>query len=72
MSYMTENRSFYAIILGAIIAPFSLIGYETAGHLAEETINASTNSPKGIIYAYAMSVFIGLYYIIGMLFALGG
>src|SRR6478672_10770063 len=49
-----ENRTgwdapFYAFLIGLLMAQYTYTGFDASAHVAEETINASTEAPKGIV-----------------------
>jgi len=48
---------------------YSFSGYESAGHMTEETKNASISAPKGIIFCCVTSAIMGFIYLLGLLFA---
>ena len=50
---------------------YSFSGYESAAHMTEETKNASISAPLGIIFCCLTSAFMGLFYILGLLYASG-
>jgi amino acid transporter len=47
---------------------FSLNGYEAGAHLSEETTNATSSAPKGIVYTTIASAITGFVYILGLLY----
>jgi len=48
---------------------FSFSGYEGGAHMAEETKNASSSAPWGIVYTCLASAFTGIIYITGLLYS---
>eukprot|EP00347_Sterkiella_histriomuscorum_P010241 403377050 len=62
----------YACCIGLLMCLFSFSGYEGGAHMAEETKNASSSAPKGIVYTCIASAFTGILYITGLLYACQG
>jgi amino acid transporter len=62
----------YVVLIGMLFASFAFSGYESGASMAEETINPSVAAPKGIIMACVITIFIGLIYFWGLLFAING
>lgn len=60
---------FYVSCLGLLMCLFSSSGYEGGAHMAEETKNASSSAPKGIVLTCLASALTGLCYLIGLLYA---
>lgn len=48
---------------------FSFSGYEGGAHMAEETKNASSSAPWGIIYTCLASAITGIIYLTGLLYS---
>jgi amino acid transporter len=59
----------YVCCIGLLMCLFSFSGYEGGAHMAEETKNASSSAPKGIVLTCIASAFTGIIYIIGILYA---
>ena len=68
-SEVGTNNVTYVVIIGLLVSVYSFAGYESAGHMTEETRNASISAPKGIIFCCLTSALLGLIYILGLLFA---
>lgn len=45
----------YVAVTGILLSQYTVTGYDSAAHLAEETMDASTNAPRGIIMSVAVS-----------------
>lgn len=60
---------FYVCSLGLLMCLFSSSGYEGGAHMAEETKNASSSAPKGIVLTTIATAITGLIYLIGLLYA---
>ncbi|KAI3858783.1 hypothetical protein MKX03_033736 [Papaver bracteatum] len=59
----------YIFVLGLLMSQYTLSGYDASAHMTEETKNADTNGPKGIISAIGISVIVGWGYLLGITFA---
>lgn len=53
-----------AFLMAALMGSFTLVGFEAAANLSEETIDASKNVPKAIILSVALSGGIGTIFLI--------
>lgn len=59
-----ENRTgwgapFYAFLLGLLMAQYTYTGFDASAHVAEETKNAATEAPKGIVRSVWVSILAG-------------
>ncbi|KAF6145871.1 hypothetical protein GIB67_028866 [Kingdonia uniflora] len=63
------HNKLYIFILGLLMSQYTLTGYDASAHMSEETKNADTNGPKGIISAIGISILVGWGYLIGITFA---
>lgn len=61
--------SWETVILGVTNCLFAFTGYEAGAHMAEETRDARTAAPWGIVGTVLTCAVAGLIYILGMLFA---
>ncbi|XP_021753962.1 amino-acid permease BAT1-like [Chenopodium quinoa] len=59
----------YIFLIGLLMSQYTLTGYDASAHMTEETKDADTNGPKGIISAIGISIIFGWAYIIGITFA---
>ena len=57
----------YVCLIGLLPAQFCLAGYDSAAHMSEETKNADSSAPWGIIWAVAGSSILGWVFIISLL-----
>ncbi|KAG0058739.1 hypothetical protein BGZ90_004794 [Linnemannia elongata] len=65
------SSSFYVFMLGLLQSQYTLSGYDSAAHMAEETQNASTGGPMGIIMAIVTASCVGWVFLVGMTFSIG-
>lgn len=49
----------YAFLVGLLMAQYTYTGYDASAHVAEETKNASTEAPKGIVRSVWVSILAG-------------
>lgn len=63
------NSVLYVCCIGMLMSLFSFTGYEGGAHMAEETKNASSSAPKGIVLTCLVTALTGLVYIAGLLYA---
>ncbi len=59
----------YVCMIGLLLSSYGFSGYEAGAHMAEETKNAASSAPKGILYTCIATAITGIAYIIGLLFA---
>lgn len=49
----------YAFLVGLLMAQYTYTGYDASAHVAEETRNAATEAPKGIVRSVWVSILAG-------------
>jgi amino acid transporter len=59
----------YVSAVGLLLAGYTFSGYDASAHLSEETSQAATSAPRGIVRAIWVSWVAGLVLIVGMLYA---
>lgn len=57
-------------LLGLLAAQWSMLGYDSSAHMAEETKDSYLNGPRGIIFAIIASVVMGFALILALTFSL--
>jgi amino acid permease (GABA permease) len=62
--------SFYIVLIGLLLAQYTFTGYDASAHMTEETHNASTAGPRGIVMSIVVSLFAGWVLLIGITFAI--
>ncbi|KAI8050550.1 APC amino acid permease [Syncephalis plumigaleata] len=60
----------YAALISLLMAQYTLSGYDASANMTEETKRADIAGPVGIVMAVVVSFFIGLFYLIGLNFAI--
>jgi len=60
----------YVVIIGILMAQYTLTGFDASAHMTEETHNAAMSGPLGIIMAIGVSAVLGWFLILGLLFSL--
>ena len=56
----------YSLMIGLLLAQWTLTGYDASAHTAEETKNPRKNAPWGIFIAVAISAIVGLLLLISV------
>ncbi|MBM7662869.1 amino acid transporter [Bacillus mesophilus] len=59
-----EGSYLGAFILAALMGSYTIVGFEAAANLSEETVNAKVNVPKAIILSVLLSGIIGFIFLI--------
>lgn len=62
------DSQLYICLIGLLMSLFSFSGYEAGAHMAEETTNASTSAPWGIVFTCIATALTGFTYILGLLY----
>ncbi len=60
----------WVIAIGMMLAQYTLTGYDASAHMTEETRDAATAGPRGIMTSIWVSVVAGLVLMIGLTFAI--
>lgn len=60
----------YVWLVGSLVAGYTFCGYDASAHVAEETTDAQTSAPRGIVRSIYVSWIAGFVLIAGLLFAL--
>ena len=64
------HSTFYVLLLGLLLAQYTLTGFDASAHMTEETHNASRSGPRGIVMSIVVSVIAGWVLLIGVTFAI--
>jgi len=56
----------YVMLIGLLNAQYTLTGYDASAHMSEETHEADTAAPKGIIWSVIVSVIAGFILLVAM------
>ncbi|MGW5258729.1 amino acid permease [Streptomyces sp. NPDC004012] len=64
------SSSGYVVLLGLLMAQYTFTGYDASAHMTEETHNASTAGPKGIVRSIWTSWVAGFVLLLGFTFAI--
>jgi amino acid permease (GABA permease) len=62
--------SLYVVLIGLLVAQYTLTGYDASAHMTEETHKAATAGPRGIVSSIIVSVVAGWILLIGVTFAI--
>jgi amino acid transporter len=60
----------YGLLLGLLLAQYTLTGYDASAHVAEETVGAARRAPWGIVMSIVISAIVGYILIIGLAIAI--
>jgi amino acid permease (GABA permease) len=64
------SSTFYVVLIGLLLAQYTFTGYDASAHMTEETHQASTAGPRGIVMSIVVSLFAGWVLLIGLTFAI--
>ena len=56
----------YVALVGLLNAQYTLTGYDASAHMSEETHDADTSSPRGIVWSVVVSVIFGFILLVAM------
>ena len=56
----------YVFLIGLLLAQYTFTGYDASAHMTEETHNAATAGPRGIVLSIVVSLFAGWVLLIGV------
>ncbi|MEV7794893.1 amino acid permease [Streptomyces sp. NPDC087512] len=59
------SSSTYVVLIGLLMAQYTFTGYDASAHMTEETIDASTAGPKGIVRSILVSLAAGFVLLFG-------
>ena len=61
---------FYVLLLGLLLGQYTFTGYDASAHMTEETHDAASRAPRGIVMSIVVSLFAGWVLLIGVTFAI--
>ncbi|HEY4384607.1 MAG TPA: amino acid permease [Ktedonobacteraceae bacterium] len=61
--------TWYAFLLGLLLAQYTYTGYDASAHMTEETVGAETRAPWGVVMSVVVSAFAGYVLLISLLAA---
>jgi amino acid permease (GABA permease) len=61
---------FYIVLIGLLLAQYTFTGYDASAHMTEETRDAATAGPRGIVASIVVSLIAGWVLLIGVTFAI--
>jgi amino acid transporter len=65
----TGFPTWYAFLLGLLLAQYTYTGYDASAHMTEETVGADTRAPWGVVMSVVVSAFAGYALLMGLLAA---
>jgi amino acid permease (GABA permease) len=57
---------FYVMLIGLLNAQYTLTGFDASAHMSEETHDAHTSAPRGIVFSVVVSVIFGFILLVAM------
>ncbi|KAJ7664418.1 APC amino acid permease [Mycena polygramma] len=60
----------YVVVIGILMAQYTLTGFDASAHMTEETKNAAMSGSIGIVMAIGVSAVLGWFLILGLLFSI--
>ncbi|KAF9005180.1 APC amino acid permease [Cyathus striatus] len=60
----------YVVVIGTLMAQYTLTGFDASAHMTEETHNAAMSGSIGIVMAIGVSAILGWFLILGLLFSI--
>ncbi|KAI0755586.1 APC amino acid permease [Fomes fomentarius] len=60
----------YVVVIGILMAQYTLTGFDGSAHMTEETRNAAMSGSIGIVMAIGVSALLGWFVILGFLFSI--
>jgi amino acid permease (GABA permease) len=60
----------YVFLIGLLLAQYTFTGYDASAHMTEETQNAATAAPRGIVMSIVVSLVAGWVLLLGVTFAI--
>lgn len=64
------GSGFYVVLIGLLMAQYTFTGYDASAHMTEETHDASTAGPKGIVRSIWTSWIAGFVLLLGFTYAI--
>ena len=64
------GSTLYVVLLGLLLAQYTLTGFDASAHMTEETHNAARSGPRGIVMSIVVSVVAGWILLVGLTFAI--
>ncbi|MFE9538432.1 amino acid permease [Streptomyces sp. NPDC006691] len=65
------TNSLYVVLIGLLMAQYTFTGYDASAHMTEETHDASTAGPRGIVRSIWTSWIAGFVLLLGFTYAIG-
>jgi amino acid transporter len=66
----SHNPTWYAFVLACLLGAYTLVGFELAASLSEETVGARRSIPRGVILAVVISAVLGMLALLGFTLAI--
>ena len=66
LGLMVLGIPLYVALIGLLNAQYTLTGYDASAHMSEETHDAATAAPRGIVFSVVISVIFGFILLVAM------
>jgi amino acid transporter len=66
LGLMVLGIPLYVALIGLLNAQYTLTGYDASAHMSEETHDAETSAPRGIVFSVVISVIFGFILLVAM------
>ncbi|HEY3687438.1 MAG TPA: amino acid permease [Streptosporangiaceae bacterium] len=64
------SSTVYVVLLGLLLAQYTMTGYDASAHMTEETHDAARSGPRGIVMSIVVSLVAGWVLLVGLTFAI--
>jgi amino acid transporter len=64
------SSTIYVVLIGLLLAQYTFTGYDASAHMTEETHDAATAGPRGIVMSILVSLVAGWVLLIGVTYAI--
>lgn len=64
------SSTVYVVLLGLLLAQYTMTGYDASAHMTEETHDAARSGPRGIVMSIVVSLIAGWVLLVGLTFAI--
>jgi amino acid transporter len=67
---ISPQFAWYGLLLGMLLAQYTLTGYDASAHVSEETVGAARRAPWGIVMSIVVSAIVGYVLMLGLAIAI--
>ena len=69
--HITDTSSITTFLMAALMGAYTLVGFESAANLSEETVNAGSTVPKAVIWSVLVSGIVGTVFLLVTTLSIG-